>query len=182
MFLEGTKTMALQWWQEHGGVLPRRVYVPVGQGSVALGLHHGFREIRAGVPEFRVPEIVAVQHRTAAPLWRAIGAPGPFPEPDSTDDPSLADGIAIGEPVRQQALVRAIKETGGRVIVVGNEEIIAAQQRLAGVGVWAEPTGAVAMAGHAQAGDGDDALVVVTGHGSKAPPGVLQHPAGASTP
>jgi len=182
MFLEGTKTMALQWWQEHGGVLPRRVYVPVGQGSIALGLYHGFTEIRAGVPEFRVPEIVAVQHRTAAPLWQAIEAPGADKEPDPAsepdrapapepaDHPSLADGIAIDKPVRQEALVHAIKDTGGRVIVVGNEEIRDAQQRLAGVGVWAEPTGAVAMAGHMQAGDGSDALVVVTGHGLKTTP------------
>lgn len=207
MFLEGTKTMALQWWQEHGGVLPRRVYVPVGQGSIALGLYHGFTEIRAGVPEFRIPEIIAVQHRTAAPLWQAVGAPSaagesdpacepdapdpacepdptgapdhaPLPEPagapdhaplpEPADIPSLADGIAIDKPVRQEALVRAIKDTGGRVIVVGNEEILDAQQRLAGIGVWAEPTGAVAMAGHTQAGDGNDALVVVTGHGLKA--------------
>lgn len=168
MFLEGTKTMALQWWQEHGGVLPRRVYVPVGQGSIALGLYLGFTEIRAGVPEFRVPEIIAVQHRTAAPLWQAVGEKGPAPQPDPADLPSLADGIAINEPVRQVALVRAIKDTGGRVLVVANEEILAAQQRLAGMGVWAEPTGAVAMAGHTQAGDGNDALVVVTGHGLKA--------------
>ena len=174
MFLEGTKTMALQWWQEHGGVLPRRVYVPVGQGSIALGLYHGFTEIRAGVPEFRVPEIIAVQHRTAAPLWEATGAPSaagePDHAPDATDIPSLADGIAIDKPVRQEALVRAIKDTGGRVVVVGNEEILDALKRLAGVGVWAEPTGAVAMAGHTQAGDGSDALVVVTGHGLKATP------------
>jgi len=168
MFLEGTKTMALQWWQEHGGVLPRRVYVPAGQGSVALGLYLGFTEIRAGVPEFRVPEIIAVQHRTAAPLWSAAGTPGAPPEPEPADLPSLADGIAIDEPVRQESLVRAIKETGGRVVVVGNEEIRAAHQRLAGMGVWAEPTGAVAMAGHTQAADGPDALVVVTGHGLKA--------------
>jgi len=168
MFLEGTKTMALQWWHEHGGVLPRRVYVPVGQGSVALGLHLGFQEIRAGVPEFRVPEIIAVQHRSAAPLWSATSTPGEPPPAEPDDLPSLADGIAIAAPVRAAAIAEALRDTGGRVIVVGNEEIRAAQQRLSSFGVWAEPTGAVAMAGHMQAEDGKDALVVVTGHGLKA--------------
>jgi threonine synthase len=167
MFLEGTKTLALQWWQEHGGVLPRRVYVPAGQGSLVLGLHLGFDEIRRGVPEFRAPEIVAVQHRTAAPLWTAVGQDGAPPAAESQDQPSLADGIAIDTPVRQEELGRAIRASGGRVAVVGNEEIRAAQARLAAMGVWAEPTGAVAMAGCRQAGD-DDALVVVTGHGLKA--------------
>jgi threonine synthase len=167
MFLEGVKTLALQWWQEHGGVLPQRVYVPAGQGSLVLGLHLGFQEIRAGVPEFRGPQIIAVQHRSAAPLWAASGQAGTAPAPDDDDLPSLADGIAIPEPVRAAAIGAALRATGGRVVVVGNREIRAAQRRLASLGVWAEPTGAVAMAGVLQAGDNESALVAVTGHGLK---------------
>jgi threonine synthase len=169
LFLEGTKTLALQWWHEHGGVMPRRVYVPAGQGSLVLGLRHGFDEIRAGVPEFRTPAIIAVQHRTAAPLWTATGSAGDPPAVQPEDEPSDADGIAIAEPVRLAALVDALRVTGGRVVVVGNEEIRAACRRLARWGVWAEPTGAVAMAGHMQEGDDGDALVVVSGHGLKSP-------------
>lgn len=168
MFLEGTKTLALQWWQEQGGVLPRRVYAPAGQGSIVLGLHQGFAEIHRGIPEFRVPAIVAVQHRSAAPLWSATGAAGEPPAVEPTDEPSLADGIAITAPVRATAIAEALRAPGGGVRVVGNDEIIAARRRLAELGVWAEPTGAVAMAGYLQDG-GDDALVVVTGHGCKAP-------------
>ncbi|MGD8328633.1 MAG: pyridoxal-phosphate dependent enzyme [Acidobacteriota bacterium] len=168
MFLDGTKTLALQWWQEHGGVLPRRVYVPAGQGSLVIGLQYGFDEIRRGIPEFRAPEIVAVQHRTAAPLWTATGEDGVPPAVTPDDEPSIADGIAIDAPVRREDLARAIRDSGGRVRVVGNEEIRVAQARLAAMGVWAEPTGAVAMAGWLQTGADDDALVVVTGHGLKA--------------
>lgn len=168
MFLEGTKTLALQWWQEHGGALPRRVYVPAGQGSLVLGLHHGFDEIRRGIPEFRAPAIVTVQHRSAPSLWAAMGQDDAPPAVEPQDEPSIADGIAIDAPVRRDDLVRAIRDSGGRVLVVGNEEIRAAQRRLAAMGVWAEPTGAVAMAGWLQAGGDNDALVVVTGHGLKA--------------
>ncbi len=168
MFLEGTKTLAFQWWQEHGGELPERIYVPAGQGSLVLGLFYGFAEIRSALPDFQVPAIIAVQHRTAAPLWDATGMEGRPTAPDAGDRPSIADGIAIAVPVRRRALAAAVVSTGGRVIVVGNEEILAAQRRLAAIGVWAEPTGAVAMAGHLQAGDGGEALVVVTGHGLKA--------------
>ena len=109
-----------------------------------------------------------VQHRTASPLWEATHTNGPAIEPRPDDVPSIADGIAIDQPVRREALLTAVTKTGGRVIVVGNEEIRNAQRRLATMGVWAEPTGAVAMAGHMQVGDGEDALVVVTGHGLKA--------------
>ena len=167
MFLEGIKTLAFHWWQEHEGKLPERIYVPAGQGSLVLGLFYGFLEIRAALPDFRVPAIIPVQHRTAAPLWDATNTKTRRLEPSPNDCPSIADGIAIVTPVRREALIAAVVRTGGRVIVVGNDEIRDAQQRLAAMGVWAEPTGAVAMAGHAQAGDGNDALVVVTGHGLK---------------
>ena len=169
MFLEGTKTLAFQWWQEHGPQLPERIYVPAGQGSLVLGLFYGFTEIRAALADFQIPAIIAVQHRTAAPLWAATGMEGRPPAPDAGDQPSIADGIAIAVPVRRRALAAAVVSTGGRVIVVGNEEIRAARRRLAAMGVWTEPTGAVAMAGHMQTGDGAEGLVVVTGHGLKAP-------------
>jgi len=168
MFLEGTKTLAFQWWEEHGNTLPRRVYVPAGQGSLVLGLHYGFTELAAAFADFRVPEIVAVQHATASPLWEATGAAGQPKLPRDADIPSLADGIAINEPVRRRAIAAAISESGGRVVVVGNEQIVAARERLAGNGLWVEPTGAVSLAGHAAAGDDNDALVVLTGHGLKA--------------
>ena len=160
--------MAFQWWQEHKGQLPKRIYVPAGQGSIVLGLFYGFLEINAAIPDFTVPAIMPVQHRTASPLWEATHTNGPAIEPSPGDVPSIADGIAIDQPVRRKALLTAVTKTRGRVIVVGNEEIRNAQRRLATMGVWAEPTGAVAMAGHMQVGDGEDALVVVTGHGLKA--------------
>jgi threonine synthase len=167
MFLEGTKTLAFQWWEEHGDRPPPRVYVPAGQGSLVLGLRQGFGELAAARPRFRAPAIIAVQHRTAVSLWAASGAPGPSPPPRHDDLPSIADGIAIPAPVRQASVVDAIRGSGGRVIVIGNEEILAAQQRLLADGLWVEPTGAVALAGHMAAGDGADALVVLSGHGVK---------------
>ena len=168
MFLEGTKTLAFQWWEEHGPELPPRVYVPAGQGSLVLGLYYGFTELAAAIADFRIPEIVAVQHVTASPLWGATGITGDAPPPESSDIPSLADGIAINEPVRRRAVAAAISGSGGRVVVVGNEQIVAARERLAGNGLWVEPTGAVALAGHTLSSDDNDALVVITGHGLKA--------------
>ena len=130
-------------------------------------MFYGFREINAAIPDFTVPAIMPVQHRTAASLWEPINIDGPAVEPRPDDVPSIADGIAIDQPVRKEALITAVTQTGGRVIAVGNEEIRNAQRKLITMGVWAEPTGAVAMAGHMQVGDDDDALVVVSGHGLK---------------
>ena len=168
-FIEGIKTLAFQWWEEQAGCLPPRVYVPAGQGSLVLGLWHGFRELAAAFPELEIPRLVAVQHRTVAPLRAALDSDEQRdPAPD--DIPSVADGIAIPDPVRQNKVLAAIDATGGDVVTVGNAEINEARRRLAAEGLWVEPTGAVGLAGHAVAGDDGDALIVLTGHGTKGAP------------
>jgi len=184
MFIEGVKTLAFQWWEERDAQLPARVYVPCGQGSVVLGLHQGFAELRAAFPDLPTPAIIAVQHRTVAPLVDAVAArrgnlpPAACRESDDGDVPSLADGIMIVDPVRRDALADAIVESGGHVATVGNSELVAAQQRLAANGLWVEPTAAVGLAGY-EADFGNaanpadaDSVVVLTGHGLKAGAGV----------
>ena len=180
MFLEGIKTLAFQWWEERDGQLPARVYVPSGQGSVALGLHQGFAELRASFPDLRTPALIAVQHRTVAALVDAVAERQGHPsaavrtEPGADDVPSMADGIMIADPVRRDALVEAIVGSGGHVVTIGNAELVAAHQRLATNGLWVEPTAAVGLAGYAadfgkEAGAADaDSVVVLTGHGLKA--------------
>ena len=165
-FIEGIKTLAFQWWEERGGVMPPSVYVPAGQGSLVLGLYRGFVELHQAFPSFEMPALFAVQHRSSAPLWTARHGEAPDLEPD--DIPSLADGIAISEPVRQRSLLDALSATGGDVVTVGNGEIAAASLRLASQGLWVEPTAAAGLAGHAAAEGDADAVVVLTGHGTKA--------------
>jgi threonine synthase len=167
-FIEGTKTLAFQWWERYPHRIPRRVFVPAGQGSLILGLRYGFGELQAAYPDLRLPRLFAVQHRTAAPLWSAVEMPGAPPAVAAEDEPSLADGIAIADPVRRDALVTAIKDSRGGVVVVGNREVREAQTLLCGHGVWAEPTGATAYAGYRQLGGTTEDVVVVTGHGIKA--------------
>ena len=78
----------------------------------------------------------------------------------------LADGIASGEPVRKQAILTAVRESGGEVRVVVDKAILKAQRRLAENGLWVEPTAAVALAAHDEAEqEGGEALAVLTGHG-----------------
>lgn len=180
MFLEGIKTLAFQWWEERDGRLPARVYVPSGQGSVVLGLQQGFAELRASFPDLTTPALVAVQHRTVAPLVEAVAkrqaheSPEARPEPGANDVPSMADGIMTADPVRRDALVDAIVGSGGHVVTIGNAELVAAHRRLAANGLWVEPTAAVGLAGYAADFGNDanaadaDSVVVLTGHGLKA--------------
>lgn len=45
LFLEGTKTLAFELWEQLGWQAPDNVIVPLGMGSALLGLYKGFREL-----------------------------------------------------------------------------------------------------------------------------------------
>lgn len=181
LFVEGTKTMAFEWWERLGGQFPKRVYVPAGQGSLALGLSRGFRQISQGLPGQQTPAIVAVQHRSVAPLanaWRSQAA-GPeeqaIPRGDGDGHrqpvqmavPPLSDGIMIPDPVRGTEVLEAVRASGGEILTVDDDDIRDALQQLSAAGIWVEPTGAVALAGHRTGGGSKDDAVVTTGHGLK---------------
>ncbi|MFQ5744132.1 MAG: pyridoxal-phosphate dependent enzyme [Acidobacteriota bacterium] len=176
LFIEGIKTLAFEWWEQQRGWLPHRIWVPAGQGSLVLGLSHGFGELRQVLAGRQTPAIMAVQHHSLAPL-RGNGMEGPNRgdvsggtmkrSRDEGGAPTLADGIAIPDPVRKRAVQQAVRESGGKVLTVDDEAIHKALAELADNGFWVEPTAAVGMAAHRQFAGGDDDLVVLTGHGLK---------------
>lgn len=170
-FLLGQQSLAWELWEQLGRRVPDWYIVPVGQGVHLLGIWLGFRRLRAAGLVDRLPRLVAVQASLLAPLCRAFEAgldhvPGIEPT-----IPSLAEGLAIAEPVRGRRLLQAIRETEGTCIAVDEEAIQAAQRRLAHHGFYVEPTSATviaalpAVAARAKVG----ALIVVplTGSGLK---------------
>lgn len=83
--------------------------------------------------------------------------------------------ISVSCPSNAHWARRAVLETGGLSLLVSDEEILAAQQRLAATtGIFAEPAAATAAAGllKLQAGEGRlapgaEVVVLATGHGLK---------------
>ncbi|MCL6642249.1 MAG: threonine synthase [Candidatus Bipolaricaulota bacterium] len=146
LILEGTKTLAYELWEQLGGRAPGAMLFPTGHGTLLLGAYYGFRDLfDAGLIE-RMPALYAVQSQACAPLFRV------FREnlselPDVSQGETIAEGIRIRRPARWRAIIRAIRETGGSVITVSDDEIIAARRELARQGLYVEPTAAVAVAG-----------------------------------
>jgi threonine synthase len=60
---------------------------------------------------------------------------------------TMAEGIAIAEPVRGKQILRAIRETGGEVLTVTEKEIGAAFKEMGRRGHFIEPTSAATIAG-----------------------------------
>src|SRR5260370_14915697 len=71
-FIEGTKTLAFELWEQCSFGVPDVVIVPLGYGSNVLGLHIGFTELlRAGEIQ-RMPPIFGVQARHWSPFAAAL--------------------------------------------------------------------------------------------------------------
>jgi threonine synthase len=127
----------------------------------------------AGLVE-HLPRLVAVQASKLAPLCRAFEAgleTVPAVEPVT---PSVAEGLAINEPVRGRRLLQAIRETGGTCVAVEDEAILAAQHKTARQGLFIEPTSATAVAALEvllpQVAPGETIVVPLTGSGLKGSP------------
>ncbi|MBN1936122.1 MAG: threonine synthase [Anaerolineae bacterium] len=170
-FFHGTKTWAYEVCEQLGWRAPDAVILPVGNGTLLLGAFIGFRDLlRAGVID-RLPRLVGVQAQACAPLHKA------FNENSGKNlhiarQPTVAEGIAIADPVRGPQIVRAVRESGGWFIAVDEAEIQAALHAMWRRGFYIEPTAAAAMAGVSQyvrtVAAGELIVSTFTGHGLKA--------------
>ena len=144
-FIEGTKTLAFELWEQLGFRLPDNILVPTGYGSNILGLDRGFDELERSGEIDRRPRLFAVQAANCASFataW-AAGADGFVP---FAAGPTIADGIATPRPVRAGAVLRALRRSRGGVCAVGEDEILPALQALGRLGLFVEPTAATAAA------------------------------------
>jgi len=172
-FIEGTKTLAFELWEQAGFAVPDVVIVPLGYGSNVLGLHIGFSELlRAGEIK-RMPRIFGVQASNCSPFAASLQAGVDHAVP-FTPQPTVAGGIASQKPVRVAEVLAAMRDTNGSLVTVSEEEIKTSLKDLLSHGLYVEPTSASAAAALSQLaarGEIDDAasiVVVLTGSGLKA--------------
>ena len=163
-FLEGTKTIAYELFEELGDRL-HDVITPVGQGTVLIGMAMGFADLVASGRMERAPRLHGVQSEACAPLVRgaSLGRPAPV-----VRQPSIADGIRIPEPTRAERSYAAVRYSGGRWIAVSDEAIERAWRQAAGAGLLMEPTSAAAIAGARVLNLPPGAVLIITGSGLKA--------------
>ncbi len=167
-FSEGMKSAAEEI-AEHG--LPDAIVLPVGNGSLLIGLHRGFRElVQLGRIE-QMPRLYAIQAMNVSPLASAYRNHEPR-EPQ----PTMADGIAVSQPPRLAQMLSAVQESGGAAGVVSELEIELARTTISQRGLFVEPTSAVPLAAlrrlleRGMLAEDERVLVPLTGSGLKSPP------------
>jgi threonine synthase len=174
-FLQGTKTLAYELWEDLGFRAPDHVIIPCGAGSNVLGCWIGFSELfRAGQIE-RLPKLWAAQPANCGPI--AAAALGVDPGPVR---PTIAEGTAIAAPIRLPEVLDALSTSGGGGVLISEAEIAAAVLDLARVGIYVEPTSAQAASAHTKLlacgaiGPGEVTVLVLTGTGLKATPTIAE--------
>lgn len=172
-FMEGTKTLAYELWEQLGFRAPDAVIVPLGYGSNILGCERGFAELKRNGEIGKVPRLYGVQAANCAPYHAAFKAGAETLVPTEVM-PTIAEGIASSRPTRVREVLSAVRKSRGAIVAVSEEEIVAALGVLARQGLYVEPTSAAAAAGLTQLihtgaiRKGETTVLVLTGSGLKA--------------
>ncbi|MBO1073435.1 threonine synthase [Roseomonas marmotae] len=167
-FLQGTKTLAYELWEDLGFRAPDNVIIPCGAGSNVLGCGIGFGELLRAGQIARMPRIFAAQPAHCGPVARAF-----LNIPAEPVRPTIAEGTAIAQPIRTPELLRVLHESRGGAVLLEEQEIAEATRRLAHQGLYVEPTCAQAAAafGHLLSAGSiradETTVVVLTGSGLK---------------
>ena len=153
--------MAGEIYKQLGNKVPDYIFIPVGNGTMLLGLFLGFLEIG------RMPHLVAVQSSKCAPLYEAFH--GTEPQPKKM---TIAESIRIAEPKRLNDMLNVLHASQGDVITVEDVDILRCRKMLGKKGIDADLTAAAALAGamdYFKDGKPDNynVIVPVTGTGLK---------------
>jgi threonine synthase len=173
---EGKKTAAYEIWEwminsRNNTSASLNIFVPVGDGNIISGLHKGFIDLaQLGWLESS-PRIFGVQAKGSAAIANAFLAASEQIVPVKAS--TIADSISVDLPRDGVRAIRAARDTGGRYVLVSDDEILSAISDLGKVGIFAEPAGATSYAGVVKAiRDGlikpdERVLAINTGSGLK---------------
>jgi len=166
--LAGMATVAFEMVDQLSGA-PGAVITPVGQGTLLLGLVRGFQALLEAGQIDAMPRLFGVQARACAPLW-AVQEGGAAGLEWVREGDTVAEGIRILRPLRGDEVLAAVEGSGGRILAVEEQDIVAGRDALARRGLYVEPTSAVvwpALLALRQSLPGP-VILVLTGSGLKA--------------
>jgi threonine synthase len=178
--LEGQKTLAFEVCDALDRA-PDLHLVPVGNAGNITSHRRGYVEYMAEGLVTATPRMFGFQASGAAPL--VLGVPVAEPE-------TVATAIRIGNPASWEGAIDAAASSGGEIMAVTDDEILAAQRRLMRQeGLFVEPASAASVAGLlALSASGRipaaaTVVCVLTGHGLKDPQwGLRDAPAALALP
>jgi threonine synthase len=174
--IEGKKTMGYEIAEQLGWRVPDVILYPAGGGVGLIGIHKAMLEMQElGWVGERLPRLVAVQAEGCRPIVDAYEA-GADESTLSDGTHTIAFGINVPKALGDFLVLRAVRDTDGTAVAVGDDGLLAELRGLAAAeGAWICPEGAACLAAARELREsgwiGEDERVVVlnTGAGLKYP-------------
>lgn len=169
------RIVAYEVVRQLGGRAPDVMILPVGGGTGMASVYCGFLELKDMGVISALPRLIGVQFAACAPVARAYDKNTDVIEPVEKK-PCVSDALLNRTPIAGLQALRAVRETGGKILTITDEESIAAIRQLGSQeGLFMEPAGCAALAALKKLvskGELKGAKTVVctlTGHGLNAP-------------
>ena len=168
-FYEGTKTYIYEIYEQLRRI-PQNIFIPLGNGTLFLGTVFGLEHLLESGVISKMPNVIAIQTEHCAPFAEAkrLGLKEPA---DITPLPTLAEGIAIGQPMRGVEILEKIYKYDMEIVTIPESEILSARATLAAKGVYCEHTTAGNFAAYKKYcelhGRTPDSLITMCGAGLK---------------
>lgn len=144
--VEGKKTVAYEICEQLDWQAPEVVAVAVGDGCTIAAIWKGFLECKAIGLTDSLPRLIGIQAGGANPVTRAFERQSE--DFDFSPPRTIADSISVGIPRNGIKALRAVRDSGGFMLDVSDEEILEAMSLLARkTGIFGEPAGVTSLAG-----------------------------------
>lgn len=168
-FYEGMKAYIYETFEQLGRI-PSNIVVPVGNGTLYLGVIKALEHLLASGAIEKFPQIIALQSEYCDPLYQANLNHAAEPAVVDAKE-TLAEGIAIARPSRGTELLELAYKHDIRFVTAKEDEILAARALLASRGIYCEHTTAANYAAYKHYcelyGPTPDTLITMCGAGIK---------------
>ena len=146
LFYEGTKTYIYETYEQMHRI-PEHIIIPLGNGTLFLGIVKGLEHLLASGTIAHVPKLIIVQSEKCRPFLDAMEKQLAFAA-EKQAEPTMAEGIAIGMPMRSREILEKIRIYDVKGVSIPEDSILSARDLLARQGIYCEHTTAAVFAGY----------------------------------
>ena len=133
-FYEGMKCYIYEVFEQLQRI-PENLVIPLGNGTLFIGVVKALEHLLASKVIERFPNIIALQSQLCDPLYQA--AQHGWREPAQINPrPTIAEGIAIGVPMRGEELLDMAYRHNIRFVTAPEDKILQARAEIASRGIY----------------------------------------------
>ncbi|MEM0212146.1 MAG: threonine synthase [Candidatus Methanomethylicia archaeon] len=139
---EGYKLMAYEISEQFDWDPPDYIIFPTGGGEGVIGLWKGFNELMEIGWVDKMPKLIIVQSTGCMPLVKAFHENMKEVSDVWVNAQTIAAGLRVPKPYASYLILKAVRDSGGYAIAVGDDEIMDAMKILSRNGFFTCPEAA----------------------------------------